>query len=208
MNDNPKGPVADETEDGDVYELEDTGDDLDEVLAAAVAAEGGEGSTGISAVDSAEMSRLQDENASLRDQVLRSRADFDNFRKRIEREKTDYFRYALSGLLQELLAVVDNFERALAAAPSPEDDFHRGIEMIHKQLTEVLQKAGLREVEESERFDPTVHEAVMREERSDVPSNTILQTFQKGYFLHDRLLRPAMVKVAVGGREATPESEG
>lgn len=207
MNDDRKHPLESEgTDDGDVYELEDTGENIDEVLAAAMAAEDGDSGEGLTEVNSEELNRLRDENATLRDQVVRSRADFDNFRKRTEREKNDYFRYALSGLLQEMLAVVDNFERAIAASPG-NDDFHRGVEMIHKQLSEVLQKVGLREVEETDRFDPTIHEAVMREERDDVPSNTILQTFQKGYFLHDRLLRPAMVKVAVGGPEDR-ESEG
>lgn len=207
MNEDPKPPVGDEADDGDVYELEDTGEDLDEVLRAAVAAEGGDDGSGPDGESSEEMKRLREENSSMRDQLLRSRADFDNFRKRAEREKTDFRRYALSDLLQELLGVVDNFERALASAPAEADEFQRGIEMIHRQFTEVLQKAGLREVEQNDRFDPTVHEAVMREERADVPSNTILQVFQKGYFLHERLLRPAMVKVSVGGQEAG-ESEG
>lgn len=207
MNEETKKP-----EDGngaaedDVYELEDTGETIDDVLAAAVAAEEKEESEAGS-VDDEELRRLNEENSTLRDQLIRSRADFDNYRKRADREKADYYRYALSGILQDLLAVADNFERALATDGSG-DDFRLGVEMIHRQLMEVLQKAGLREVEESERFDPTIHEGVMREERPDVPSNTVLQTLQKGYFLHDRLLRPAMVKVATGGPEREQESEG
>lgn len=211
-NGRSSGDGADETD--DVYELEDTGEDLNEVLAQAVAAEEQQES-GLEPHESAEeLRRLREENAalreetdSLRDQALRARADFDNFRRRSERDKTDHFRYALGGILQELLAVVDNFERALAAEGGG-DEFRTGVEMIHKQLVEVLQKAGLREVESAEKFDPTMHEAVMREEREDVPANTILQTLQKGYFLHDRLLRPAMVKVAVGGPERRETDEG
>lgn len=209
MNEETRNPGAsDGAAEDDVYELEDTGEDLEEVLAAAVAATDGDEESRVAPVNDEELQKLREENAALKDQYVRSRADFDNFRKRAEREKADYFRYALSGLLQELLAVVDNFERALATESSG-DDFRRGVEMIHRQLVEILQKAGLREVEETDRFDPTVHEGVMREERPDLPANSIVQTLQKGYYLHDRLLRPAMVKVATGGPDRSPtENEG
>lgn len=199
-------------DDDDVYELQDTGEDINQVLAAAVAAE--EERSDVEGPDSEaliraqeEIARLREEADALRDQAVRARADFDNYRKRADREKADYFRYALSGILQDLLAVVDNFERAIETGGTG-DEFRTGIEMIHKQFLEVLQRAGLREVPETDLFDPTIHEGVMREENAEVPNNTILQTLQKGYFLHDRLLRPAMVKVASGGADRSSEDEG
>jgi len=97
--------------------------------------------------------------------------------------------------------VLDNFDRALEHAEEG-DDFHRGVFMIYKQLYDTLQKHGLRPIEEAGiPFDPKIHEGVVREENPSVPSQTVVAILQKGYFLHDRLLRPALVKVAVGGPE-------
>jgi molecular chaperone GrpE len=199
----------------DVYVLEDTGETLEDFSESGLAPAEDEKSQGASAsASSEEVQKLRDENLKLRDQALRARADFDNFRKRAEREKTDYFKYALGGVVQNLLPVVDNFQRALDADTSNIDDFRTGIEMIAKQLADVLQKAGVTEVEATGTFNPMFHEAVMREETTDVPSHTILSVLQKGYRLNDRLLRPALVKVAVGGpeskqapEEAEPESQ-
>ena len=139
--------------------------------------------------------------AEWRDRYLRTLADFDNYRKRADREKQDFFKYALAGALRDLLPVLDNFERAVEHAEEG-DEFHRGVALIYKQLFDVLTKHGVRVIDEANvRFDPNVHEAVVREENASVPSHTVVQILQKGYFLHDRLLRPAMVKVAVGGPE-------
>ena len=136
-----------------------------------------------------------------RNRYIRAVADFENFRKRSEREKADFFRYATAGVLRDLLPVLDNFDRALDHAAEG-DDFHKGVLMIYKQLYEVLQKHGLKAIDETGvHFDPNIHEGVMREEDPSVPSHTVVAVLQKGYFLHDRLLRPAMVKVAVGGPE-------
>src|SRR5438132_6242985 len=141
------------------------------------------------------------ENAELKDRYLRNLADFENFRKRSEREKSEFFKYALAGLMKELLPVLDNFDRALEHAEEG-DDFHRGVLLIYKQLFDTLTKHGLRPIDESGvPFDPKIHEAVVREENPSVPSHTVVAILQRGYFLHDRLLRPAMVKVAVGGSE-------
>jgi len=186
------------------YILEDTGESLQdfdaeklvrEAKASEAAREGpSEGlETGGAADD------LRRENATLRDQYVRKLADFENFRKRNEREKADFFRYALTDLMRELLPALDNFERALSATDSG-TEFRKGVELIYKQFADALQKNGLRVIaEENVPFDPQIHEAVMREETSSVPSHTVIELLQKGYFLHDRLLRPAMVKVAVGG---------
>jgi molecular chaperone GrpE len=139
--------------------------------------------------------------AEWRDRYLRTLADFDNYRKRADREKQDFFKYALAGTLRDLLPILDNFDRALDHAEEG-DEFHRGVSLIYKQLFDVLTKHGVRVIDEANvRFDPNVHEAVVREENASVPSHTVVEVLQKGYFLHDRLLRPAMVKVAVGGPE-------
>jgi molecular chaperone GrpE len=146
----------------------------------------------------ADLARAEKEIASLRDAQLRKLAEFENFRKRTEREKAEYFRFALADFVRDLLPVLDNFERALGHAPAAADDEYRlGIELIYRQLAESLKKRGLREVSTDGPFDPNVHEAVAREESAAVEPSTILETLQKGYFLNDRLLRPAFVKVAV-----------
>jgi molecular chaperone GrpE len=101
--------------------------------------------------------------------------------------------------LKDLLPILDNFDRALEHSVA-DDEFHKGVELIYKQLYDILSKHGLRPIDEvGVHFDPNIHEAVMREEDATVPSHTVTMILQKGYFLHDRLLRPAMVKVAVGG---------
>lgn len=137
-----------------------------------------------------------------RDRYMRAIADFDNYRKRADREKQDFFKYALADTVRDMLPVLDNFDRALEHAEQG-DEFHRGVSMIYKQLFDVLKKHGLREIDEANvRFDPNIHEGVVRHEDPSVPSHTVVEILQKGYFLHDRLLRPAMVKVAVGGPES------
>ncbi|HEU4888636.1 MAG TPA: nucleotide exchange factor GrpE [Thermoanaerobaculia bacterium] len=142
---------------------------------------------------------LRQENEELRNRYLRTLADFDNLRKRTEREKSDFARYATSGVLKDVIPVLDNFDRALEHSDA-DDDFHKGVELIYKQLYDVLTKHGLRPINEvGVHFDPNIHEAVVREEDPSVPSHTVTVILQKGYFLHDRLLRPALVKVAVGG---------
>lgn len=136
-----------------------------------------------------------------RDRYLRAVADFDNFRKRSEREKADFFKYAVASVLKDILPVLDNFDRALDHAAEG-DEFHKGVLLIYKQLFDVLQKNGLKTIDETGvHFDPNIHEAVIREEDDSLPNHTVAAVLQKGYFLHDRLLRPALVKVAVGGPE-------
>ena len=141
------------------------------------------------------------DTADWRDRYMRTLADYDNYRKRADREKTEFFKYALAGALRDLLPVLDYFDRALDHAEEG-DEFHRGVALIYKQLFDVLQKHGVKVIDEANvKFDPNIHEAVVRAEDPSVPSHTVVQVLQKGYFLHDRLLRPAMVKVAVGGPE-------
>ncbi|MGZ8830181.1 MAG: nucleotide exchange factor GrpE [Thermoanaerobaculia bacterium] len=157
------------------------------------------GSTPVPSEDESEDE--SDDLRKARDRYVRTLADFENYRKRSEREKDDFRKYAIANLLRDLLPVLDNFDRALDHAEGG-DDFHKGVLMIYKQLFDVLQKWGLKPIEEiGVRFDPNIHEAVIREEDPSVSSHTVTAILQKGYFLHDRLLRPALVKVAVGGPE-------
>jgi molecular chaperone GrpE len=186
----------------DAYVIEDTGASVEDIehemeLAAEQAVSGSEaGSPGDVT--------LRAENTDLRDRYLRTLADFENYRKRTERDKQDYFRFALADVFRDLLPVLDNFDRALEHAVE-DDEFHRGALLIYRQMFEVLQRYGLRTIDESGvRFDPNIHEAVMSEEDPGVPSHTVMLILQKGYFLNDRLLRPALVKVAVGGRDEAP----
>jgi molecular chaperone GrpE len=195
MEENRKHGDADD----DSYVIEDTGSSIEEIeremketaqQAASEAASSETTSGGQS-----------DETRMFQDRYLRTLADFENFRKRAEREKADFRRYALAELVRDLLPVLDNFDRALEHAEQG-DEFHKGVLLIYKQLFDVLQRHGLRMIDEAGvRFDPNIHEAVIREENPNVPNHTVLAILQKGYFLHDRLLRPAMVKVAVGGSE-------
>ena len=139
--------------------------------------------------------------SEMKDRYMRTLADFENYRKRTDREKSDFYKYALQEVLKDLLPVLDNFDRALDHAEDG-DDFHKGVLLIYKQLVDTLRKNGVRPIDESGvKFDPNIHEAVIREENPSIPSQTVTAVLQKGYFLHDRLLRPAMVKVAVGGPE-------
>ena len=189
-------------DDDDTYIIEDTGESVEEIeremnAAAQEAAAASEPPE----PPAAEARPVDDETAQLRDRYLRLLADFENFRRRGEREKADFYKYALAGVLKDLLPVLDNFDRALDHAAEG-DDFHKGVLLIYKQLFDVLEKHGLKPIDEvSVPFDPNIHEAVIREEDPAVPSHTVTAVLQKGYFLHDRLLRPAMVKVAVGGAE-------
>ncbi len=155
--------------------------------------------------------RAEEDAGRLREALLRKSADFDNLKKRTEKDKADYFKFALADAFHDLLAVLDNFERALAhRGDASSDDFQAGIDMIARQLWDTLKRYGLVEVPAlGAAFDPNVHEAVMREETEGAAPGTVLEVYQKGYTLNDRLLRPARVKVAAApGKEngATKEA--
>jgi len=145
------------------------------------------------------------EDIDVRERLLRLQADFENFKKRIERERFDHFRYATFELVGRILPVLDNFERAMnAARPGvPSDALIEGVALIQRQLLAELEAEGLRGMESvGELFDPERHEAVATDPDSPLPVHTVTHVFQRGYFLHDRVLRPAMVRVRVD------ESEG
>ena len=182
-------------------DLDEQTTDLEAAMRDAVAAvEGVEsGSKGDAPAEggAAEIARLRQEIADLRDRSMRALADFDNYRKRAERERNELKRYALLDPLREFLTVADNLDLALSAQGSA-DDLKRGVEMIHRQMNELLRRFGAVEVPAvGQPFDPTVHEAVAREESAEVKSPTVVAELRRGYKMHDRLLRPAMVKVAV-----------
>lgn len=169
---------------------------------AVAAVEGVESAKGAGRADApadlaAENARLTREVEELRSRSVRTLADFDNFRKRNERERDEIRRYAATEAIREFVGVVDNLERALSAGGSA-DDLKRGVELIARQMQEALRRVGVQEVAaEGAPFDPAVHEAVSREESADVTAPTVIAAFQRGYLLYDRLLRPAMVRVAV-----------
>ena len=135
----------------------------------------------------------KEEEGELR--YLRLMADFQNYKKRVEKEKRDLYSYANENIMNDLLTVMDNFERALEH--DADENFKEGIEMIFKQLTDVLEKDGLAEIPAlGEEFDPNVHSAVMTEETEDYESGKVSGVMQKGYTLNGKVIRPAMVKVA------------
>lgn len=198
----------------DAYVIEDSGETLEsfDLEAEQQAAQSQAEPSGIAPVgESAQLEELRRENHDLRDRLLRSRADIDNFRKRTEREKQDFYRYALADIMREIVPVLDNFERALMAKAQSAQDILVGIDLIYKQLSDVLHKAGLRPVdEEGVPFDPIVHEAVAHDDESPLPAHSVAQILQKGYQLNERLVRPAMVRVSSGrgATTAAPEGDG
>lgn len=159
--------------------------------------------------------KLEAEKKALFDQLVRRQADFENFRKRTEREQQELRQYAEADLVTALLPVLDAFERALAApANSQEAEYRKGVELICKQLFDVLTRAGLKPVEAIGRtFDPFHHHAVERVETTEHGDQEVLAELQRGYTFKDRLLRPALVRVAVSpvspdaGAAETPEFE-
>ena len=147
---------------------------------------------------SQELARLQQEVDRFKELYLRKMADFENYRKRREREMVEFRRLANSDLLRELFPVLDNLERALEAPGSEGSGLRAGVELVLRQFKEILGRFGVVELDpQGLPFDPTVHEALARHETADVAENTVVQVLEKGYLLGERLLRPARVVVAV-----------
>ncbi|MDD8019604.1 MAG: nucleotide exchange factor GrpE [Acidobacteriota bacterium] len=146
-----------------------------------------------------EISELKSQLEELRDKLLRTLAEMDNLRKRTAREKEEYTRYALSSVFKELLPIIDNFERALKMSDETDGKtLKEGIELIYRLLLKLLARYGVKPIElEGERFDPAIHHALSSEESDEVSEPQIKEELQKGYLIHDRLLRPAMVRVLV-----------
>src|ERR1051325_2666922 len=152
----------------------------------------------------AEVEELKNENAALKDQLLRKQAEFENYRRRTEKERGDIFKRGQKEVLIEMLSVLDNFERAMSSltqGTADEEALKQGFELMYKQVKDILAKLGVEAVETvGKTFDPHLHEAVTLEQTSEQEANTIIAEFQKGYKMGDHLLRPAQVKVA-----ASPE---
>lgn len=130
--------------------------------------------------------------------LARMQADFDNYRKRAAKEREDLFKYAGEQIITALLPVIDNLERALAAREGEHGKLAEGVEMIGRQINDILAREGLELIPSvGEPFNPEMHEAVMREEGGEHPENTVIEEFRKGYTLKGKVIRPALVKVAV-----------
>ena len=151
----------------------------------------------VAAADGTEPTQAERERDDFKDRWLRKSAEFDNYRKRIERERREQADQAVVDLLQELLLVVDDFDRALTVGGDEGGAYRKGVELIHAKLHEMLRKQGVKAMETvGTDFDPNVHMAVMHEESPTHREGEVIAELQKGYLLNDRLLRPAMVKVA------------
>ena len=144
----------------------------------------------------AEEKEANPEDEALNERYLRLMADFQNFKRRTEKEKSDIYAFANEKIIGELLNVIDNFERAMASG-NEEDNFYKGMEMILKQLLGVIEKAGASEIKAlGEDFDPNFHNAIMMEDSTEYESGKVTGVLQKGYVLNNKVIRPAMVKVA------------
>ncbi|HXN93625.1 MAG TPA: nucleotide exchange factor GrpE [Candidatus Acidoferrales bacterium] len=155
-----------------------------------------------------EMAKLTADLEELRQTLLRRQADFDNYRKRIEKERFEESKRATARVIEGLIPVIDGFEHALAAHREAEyDNYRKGFELIYKQLLDSVTKLGVERTDPvGKSFDPHLHQAVDRAETTDHEDGTILQVFQPGYVFHGRVLRPAMVRVAVHPNPASKKA--
>jgi len=154
-----------------------------------------------------ELKRVQEENRELKDRLARRQADFENYRKRVDRERTETYNRVVADVASKVLGVLDNLKRALETESSVEagesDEFRHflsGVDLIYKQLSGVLEALGVKPIiSVGEQFNPHIHEAVVTEVTDEVEPDTVVQEIRAGYRLGDRLIRPALVKVATRG---------
>jgi molecular chaperone GrpE len=177
---------------------EGTGLDLEHELPAA---EGGEENSASAAPKAAgvpsEVETLKAERDALLDRLARLQAEFDNARKRAVREQQEFREYASADVIKGMLPALDSLERALKTKGGDSGEFRSGVELIYRQFQDALQKAGVQPiVAVGQQFDPRIHEAIEMVDTSDVPDHQVIDELQRGYKLKDRLLRPAMVRVA------------
>jgi len=151
------------------------------------------------------VARLQSEKEELMQTMIRRQADFENYRKRIERERDEERRRGTERLLEDLVPVLDAFDRALRAHDNPAyEEYRKGLELIYRQLWETAAKHGLERIEASGKaFDPRFHQAIERVETTEHPEGTIVEVLQDGYLFHGRVLRPSIVRVAVAPASAS-----
>jgi molecular chaperone GrpE len=156
----------------------------------------------------ADVAKLTAELEDLRQSLLRSHADFANYRKRIEKERSEDSKRATARVIESLIPIIDGFEHALAAHREAEyESYRKGFELIYKQLLDNLARLGVERIDPTGKsFDPHLHQAMDRTETTEHADGTILQVFQPGYVYHGRVLRPAMVRVAVHPSPASKEA--
>ena len=143
-----------------------------------------------------QLEKLAAELKEKEERVLRLQADFENFRRRTAKEKEELSAVVTQGILKDMLPLLDNFERAMAAEAKDGEAFQKGVEMIFTQFGEVLKKNGLEKIEtEGQKFDPNFHQAVMRVQNEELEDDDIAQELQKGYMVKGRVIRPSMVQV-------------
>ncbi|MFZ5965581.1 MAG: nucleotide exchange factor GrpE [Bacillota bacterium] len=145
------------------------------------------------------LQKKQEELDDLNSRLLRMTADFQNFRKRAEKERNDIYQFACEKLIVDLLPILDNLERAANSSKenTAEESISKGVQMVLQQFTDVLKKNGVEEIAaEGQAFDPNLHHAVMQEDHPEYESNSVIAVFQKGYSLNGKVIRPCMVKVA------------
>lgn len=173
------------TQDNNIHDIDEPAAEADQPAPTAVA-------------DPAELQRERDE---YKDLLLRKSAEFDNYRKRVERERQAVGDAAAASMIEEILPLVDDLDRALNAEAGSDasEAYRRGVELIHRQLGDILRKRGVRAIEAlGADFDPHYHQAVAHEPAEGRREGEIIEEFRRGYMLGDRLLRPSMVKVAKG----------
>lgn len=182
---------------------------MDETNCEGTAAEGGSsaGETQVAAEAASpdennwqeEINRLKEQAAAYYDQYLRSLAEADNIRKRAQREKEEYLKFASLPVIKKLLPIVDDLERALAMSESSRDfdALYKGLQMIAKHMNDLIEGEGVQVIESlGKPFDPQFHQPLMVESSPDHPENTVIEELQKGYVLHGRVIRPSLVKVS------------
>lgn len=150
------------------------------------------------------LKKVVKERDEIRDKYLRNLAEVDNFRKRIKKEKEEYFKYALGEFLLGLLPIIDNLERALNSKSTSPDEksILSGVEMIYKQVMDLLKKCQVEEIEAlNQPFDPNYHQALSKIEQEDIEESMVVEVYQKGYSYHNKLLRPSLTKVAIPAKK-------
>jgi molecular chaperone GrpE len=181
-------------------------DPLDDDLDAQPGEEDGSVSTlqaGEDAAARAEVERLQGERDQLLDRLARLQAEFDNYRKREARERIEYRDYALANTVEQFLPVLDNFQLALRSQGTAEQ-LRSGVDLIVRQMEEIVRTLGVQPIPTVEtQFDPRLHEAIEMVERNDLPDHQVMEEVRRGYTLRDRLIRPAMVRVATNPKQKT-----
>lgn len=196
-----------ETDTDSFEETEDRSERMDaETDNSSVGVEGGPVTAELVATRS-ELKRVQEENRELKDRLARRQADFENYRKRVDRERTETYNRVVADVASKVLGVLDNLKRALETESSVEagesDEFRHflsGVDLIYKQLSGVLEALGVKPIiSVGEQFNPHIHEAVVTEVTDEVEPDTVVQEIRAGYRLGDRLIRPALVKVATRG---------